>query len=158
MPSFDTSLPARLANAGIPAQLAADINAAILAAMPNQASIAITGGTISGVTVNNSPIGNTTPSTVRASNLGITSTDSSGTPGNVTNNSGRGKAAFATGTNTVTVTNSLVAATSTVLCVLEQTDATLTDILNVVPGTGSFVVTGNANATGTPKFSFVVLV
>lgn len=83
-------------------------------------------------------------------------TDGSGTPGSATINTSRGRCAFAGGASAVTVTNSLVTAASQILVVLETTDGTLTFIKSVVPGAGSFVVTGNANATGTTKFSFVV--
>ena len=86
-----------------------------------------------------------------------TYTDSSGTPGNVTNNSARGKAAFAGAASAVTVTNSSVSATSAVLTQLETADGTLTSILRAIPTAGSFTVTGNANATGTTVFSFVVV-
>lgn len=102
-------------------------------------------------------IGSTTPGVVKTSNLQATFTDSSATPGNVTNNSPRGRAAFAAAGNSVTVTNSLVAATSSVFVQKETADATLTTILSVVPGAGSFVVTGNAAATATTKFSFLVV-
>lgn len=108
-------------------------------------------------TINNCSIGVTTPAVVRTSNLQATFTDSSATPGNVTNNSPRGKAAFAAAGTAVVVTNSLVAATSTVLCVLETADATLTQILRATPAAGSFTVTGNAAATATTTFSFLVV-
>jgi VCBS repeat-containing protein len=84
-------------------------------------------------------------------------TDISGTPGNGTVNTARGRAAFASGASAVTVTNSFVTATSQVACTLETIDGTLTQILTCVPGAGTFTVTGNANATGTTKFSFVVM-
>lgn len=116
------------------------------------ASVAITGGAINGASV-----GVTTPAVVRTSNLQAAFTDSSGSPGNATNNSPRGKAAFAAAASTVVITSSLVTATSTVLCVLQGADATLTDILRVVPAAGSFTVTGNAAATAATPFSFMVI-
>lgn len=83
--------------------------------------------------------------------------DDSGATGNRTVNRMRGKNAFAIGAAAVTITNSLVTANSTVLVSLEFIDATLTTILTVIPGAGSFVVTANANATAATKFSWVVI-
>lgn len=115
-------------------------------------NVAITGGSI-----NATVIGNVTPSNAKFGELKATYVDSSATPGNVTNNSARGRAAFAVGASNVTVTNNMVAATSTVLVVLETSDATLTQILRVTPGAGSFIVTGNAIATAATTFSFQVI-
>jgi hypothetical protein len=56
----------------------------------------------------------------------------------------------------VVITNSLVTATSVVVAVLQFVDATLTQILSVVPGAGSFTVTGNANATAATKVGWIV--
>lgn len=115
-------------------------------------NINVTGGAI-----NNAAIGQTTPAAVKTSNLAATLTDSSATPGNVTNNTPRGRAAFAIGGSAVTVTSSLVTAASTVLVTLETVDTTLTEIRTVVPAAGSFTVTGNAAATGVTKFSWLVV-
>lgn len=91
-------------------------------------------------------------------NLRLTNyTNDSATAGNRTVNAGRGKNSFAIGALAVTVTNSLVTANSQVLCSLEFIDATLTTILTVIPGAGSFVITANANATAATKFSWVVI-
>jgi len=87
---------------------------------------------------------------------GRTFTDASGTPGSTTINSDRGRAAFASGTNSVTITSSYVNANSVVLVHMQNADATLTLPLTVAPSAGGFTVTGNANATGTPAFNFVV--
>lgn len=86
-------------------------------------------------------------------------TDSSGTPGNVTNNSPRGRVAIAIGASTVVVTNNTVTATSTVLAVINQaaTDATLTQILRVNAGAGTFTIVGNANATAAVVVDYVVV-
>lgn len=89
-------------------------------------------------------------------NPSLPSTDASGTPGNATINTARGRAAFAAAASAVTITNSLVTASSTVLVSLSAADATLTSILRTVPGAGSFTVTGNAAATGATAFDFVV--
>lgn len=83
--------------------------------------------------------------------------DASATPGNATINATRGKAAIAIGAAAVTITNSLVTASSQIIATLESADATLTTLLRVVPGAGSFVVTGNANATAATAFKFAVL-
>lgn len=84
--------------------------------------------------------------------------DGSADPGgNVTIDHASGKAAFAAGSATCTVTNNLVTAASTVIPVLQEADGTLTSILRCVPGAGSFVVTGNAAATGVTTFGFIVL-
>lgn len=84
-------------------------------------------------------------------------TDSSGTPGAATINKPSGKVAIAIGQSSVTVTNSLVTAASTVLAVLQFADATATTILSVVPGSGSFVINVNANATAATKVAFLVV-
>jgi hypothetical protein len=84
-------------------------------------------------------------------------TDDSANPGNRTVNTVRGKSAFAIGAAAVTITNSFVTANSQVICTLEFGDATLTQILRCIPGAGSFVATGNANATAATKFSWTVI-
>lgn len=83
-------------------------------------------------------------------------TDSSGTPGNVTNNSPSGRAAFAAAGTSVVVTSSIVTATSKIMAMLISADATLTFIKNIVPAAGSFTVNGNAAATAAATFMFVV--
>jgi len=87
---------------------------------------------------------------------GRTFVDTSATPGNATINSDRGRAAFASGTSSVTITSSYVSANSIVLVHMQTADATLTLPLTVSCTAGSFTVTGNSNATGTPAFNFVV--
>lgn len=116
-----------------------------------QTSVAITGGTVNGTT-----IGQTAPAAVKTSNFAATYTDSSGTPGNATNNSPRGRAAFAAAGTSVVITSSLVTATSTILVTLGGTDATLTSV-RVTPGAGTFTVTGNAAATGSTPFDWLVV-
>ena len=107
--------------------------------------------------INNMSIGATTPASGKFSSLAASFTDSSGTPGNVTNNSPRGLVAIAAAATAVTVTNSLVTATSLVLCQLQTADGTLTNINSVVPSAGAFTVTGNAAATGITKVAFFVV-
>lgn len=119
----------------------------------NPAAVALTGGTI-----NNTSVGATTRSTGAFTTLAITRTDSSATPGNVTNNSALGRAAFAAAASTVVVTNSAVTATSEVFVqLLGAADATLTSVVGVTVGAGSFTVTGNAAATAAKSFSFLVI-
>jgi hypothetical protein len=89
--------------------------------------------------------------------LSLPATDSSGTPGSVTINSPTGQFAVAAGSASATVTNSSVSATSVVLCVIQSADATLTGIVSVVPGAGSFTFTGNAAATAACKVGFIVI-
>ena len=85
-------------------------------------------------------------------------TDVSATPDSATVNALRGQAAFAAGQGSCTITNSLVRPTSTVISVLDATsDATLTQILRVVPGSGSFTVYGNASSSGNPTFTWLVV-
>lgn len=108
-------------------------------------------------TINNCSIGATTRSTGAFTALAVTRTDSSGTPGNVTNNNALGRAAFAAAGSSVVVTNSLVTANSEVFVNLITTDATLTSIRVTAIGAGSFTVTGNAAATAAATFSFLVV-
>lgn len=87
-------------------------------------------------------------------------TDASGTPGDATINKASGTAAFAAAGTAVTITNSLITTKSVVIVnLITHNDATLTQIYPAVINSagGSFVVTGNAAATGTTKFNFVVL-
>lgn len=117
---------------------------------------AITGGSI-----NSTPVGATTASTgsfttLRATSLLAALTDGSGTPGNVTQNVLHGRAAFAAAGTSVVVTNSQVAANSTVMISLGGSDATLTSV-RVTPAAGSFTVTGNAAATAITPFDYFVI-
>lgn len=74
--------------------------------------------------------------------------NSTASPGNATLNTRSGRSAIALGASAVTITNSRVTSSSIVHASLQTVDGTLTQILTVVPGSGSFVITGNANATG----------
>jgi len=101
-------------------------------------AVAITGGTISGT-----PIGGTARAAGEFTTLAMTRTDSSGTPGNVTNNSALGRAAFAAAGTSVVVTNSTVTATSEVFVQLRgAADATLTSCRVTASAAGSFTVLG----------------
>jgi len=92
-----------------------------------------------------------------AGDVQVDGTDASGTPGAATINKPSGTVAVAIGAASVTVTNSLVNASSRVFATLQFVDATLTTIRTVVPGSGSFVITGNANATAATKVAFFVI-
>jgi hypothetical protein len=83
-------------------------------------------------------------------------TDASGTPGNATIHKASGKVAIAAGQGVVVVTNSLVTAASIVMATIQTADATLTFLKSVVPGAGTFTVTGNANATAATTVAFTV--
>jgi len=75
--------------------------------------------------------------------------DASSTPGAATLHIPRGKVAIAAGQSSVVVTNNTVTANSHVIATLDgaTADATLTGVVRVVPGAGSFTVYGNAAAT-----------
>lgn len=122
-----------------------------IAGLPSAATI--TGGTINGTSV-----GATTRAAVSATLMAVTATDSTGTPGNVTNNSANGRAAFAAAGSSVVVTSGAVAATDTVqVTLLGAADATLLYVAGVTVSAGSFTVTGNAPATATKGFMFTVI-
>jgi hypothetical protein len=89
--------------------------------------------------------------------LSLTRTDISGTPGNGTVNTPRGSCAIAIGAAAVTISSSIVTANSTILCSLQFADATLTQLLRVVPGASTFTITGNAVATAATRVDFVVI-
>jgi len=82
--------------------------------------------------------------------------DDSANTGNRTVNSVRGISAFAGAGTAITITNSYVTSTSTVLCVLQTNDATAL-LKNCVPAAGSFTINLNVAATGTTKVSWIVL-
>lgn len=83
-------------------------------------------------------------------------TDNSGTPGNTTINTPRGRAAIAAAGTACVVTNSSVTATSTVLISDKGTDSTATTMRVSSQGAGTFTVTAIAAATGNTVFDFVV--
>jgi hypothetical protein len=88
--------------------------------------------------------------------ISLPTTDASGTPGNATINTPRGRFAFAASSSQVTITNSLVTATSTVLAVLTTHDAAVSSVEAVVVAAGSFVVHLNTVATGVTNCDIVV--
>lgn len=92
----------------------------------------------------------------RVNTLSVISADNSGTPGNATNNNLSGRAAFAAAATTCVITNSKVTASSKVFVQLLTNDATLKSCV-ALPAAGSFTVTGNAAATATTVFDFLVV-
>lgn len=80
--------------------------------------------------------------------------DSTGLPGAATQNTYSGRVAIAAGASSVVVTNSRITSTSKVFAVLQTVDATLTQVLSVVPASGSFTVHGNANATAATNIAW----
>lgn len=116
----------------------------------NPASANITGGAINAVAV-----GAATRNTGAFTTLAITGTDSSGTPGNVTNNSGSGRAAIAAGATTVVVTSSAVAAADHVF--IQPRAIGTPTMWSVTTAAGSFTVTVNVAAGATWPFDFVVV-
>lgn len=79
-----------------------------------------------------------------------------GTTGNQTINKISGTVNFAAAATTLTVTNSLVTTASIIFAVVRTNDATAV-IKNVVPGSGSFVITLNAAATAETSVGFFVI-
>lgn len=79
-----------------------------------------------------------------------------GTTGNQTINKISGTVNFAAAASTLTVTNSLVTTSSIVFAVVRTNDTTAT-IKNVVPGSGSFVITLTAGATAETSVGFFVI-
>jgi len=80
----------------------------------------------------------------------------SGTTGNQTINKASGTVNIAAAGTTVTVTNSLVSASSIVYAVIRTNDSTAT-IKNVVPAAGSFVINLGAAATAEVSIGFFVI-
>ena len=92
---------------------------------------------------------------LNALNFNPTNT-ASGTTGNQTINKASGTVNIAAAGTTVTVTNSLVTASSIVYAVIRTNDATAT-IKNVVPAAGSFVINLGAAATAETSIGFFVI-
>lgn len=82
-------------------------------------------------------------------------TDSSGTPGAATINKPIGISSIAAGALSVVVTNNLVTAASHIHITPYNADATCKE-LYVTPASGSFTVTGSANASAPLKFAWSV--
>lgn len=84
--------------------------------------------------------------------------DSSGTPGAATQHVTQGRCAIAAAASAVVITNRNVNPQSTVVAILTgaAADATLTSIVRVTPGAGSFTINGNANATAATQVDYLV--
>ena len=98
---------------------------------------------------------------VNPTNIRANYTDTSATPGSVTNNSPRGKASMVANVlSPITITNSLVTATSSIFIIQEATDNNVYG-LYVVPAAGSFTVNFGMGTVLAPttniKFSFLVV-
>lgn len=99
---------------------------------------------------------------INASNPQVNYTNSSATPGNVTNNSPSGRAAIASGAASCVVTNSLVTATSKIFVQSESNDLNVASIYVSAVAAGSFTVSASGygflgNPTASYKFSFLVV-
>jgi hypothetical protein len=82
--------------------------------------------------------------------------DSTGTPGNAICNQAAGRAAISAATTSVTITNSIVVATSIVTAVLQTNDTTCLSVHSVVPGAGSFVINVNGACNATTNVGWIV--
>lgn len=88
-------------------------------------------------------------------------TDSSGTPGNVTNNSVTGRAAVASGAQTCAVANSSMTANSIVMVQLETAGAGIDEVVVSAHSSSGFTVTtmkngAPSNTTANATFSWVI--
>jgi len=79
-----------------------------------------------------------------------------GAVGAVTIDKPSGRVNIAAAGTAITVTNSLVTASSRVFAVVSTNDSTAI-VKNVVPGAGSFVITLNAAATAQTSIDFLVV-
>lgn len=111
--------------------------------------------------------GNVTPVTNAGSDLGSTSLrwkqlwldatlTAAGTTGGQTINKAAGSVNFAAAASSLTVINSLCTLSSIVIATIQTDDATATSV-KAIPGSGSFTLKLNANATGETKVGFVVI-
>lgn len=82
--------------------------------------------------------------------------DSTGTPGNVTQNDTRGRVAIAAGTISVTVTNSNVVAGSVVHATLQSNDSTMLGIRSTICASGSFTIYGSDVASATTNVAWTL--
>jgi hypothetical protein len=57
---------------------------------------------------------------------------------------------------TLTISNSLVSATTLVFAVIMTADATMTAIKSIVPGASTFTITFNAASTGTVNIGWML--
>lgn len=88
--------------------------------------------------------------------LAVEAVDGSASPGAATANRCAGKNAIALGAASVVITDSKVTATSMIFITPLDLDATLIR-WKAEPASGSFTVTGNANATAAFRFQWLVV-
>jgi len=134
---------------------------------PANANVTISPTGTGTVTINPATLGNIDNCRIGATSrgiglfslIGINHGDLSGTPGNATMSTPKGRNAIAAGSNNIVITNAVCTATSTVFAVINQAsaDATLTQIVRVVPAAGSFTIYGNANATANTVVDWLIL-
>ena len=79
--------------------------------------------------------------------------DATGTPGDATQDTLKGRVAIAAGQQSITVTNSRVTDASIVMAQVQTDDGTMKTVV-VVPANGSFLVKGNALSTGIVKIAW----
>ena len=83
-------------------------------------------------------------------------TDTSAVPGPGVIATVAGRAAFAAGTNSVVITGAPAVVGDICIVQLETNDATLQRIYPSIAAAGTITFTGNANATGITKFSYIL--
>lgn len=83
-------------------------------------------------------------------------TDASGVAGNANISTPAGRVKFVAGTNSLVVTNPCCFATSIIKCGIEGAFDATAKRIQATPGNGSFTLTLDANATGTPVASFEI--
>jgi len=83
--------------------------------------------------------------------------DSTASPGNATQRTLSGRAAFAASTSAVTITNDRVTTSSIIHATVQTLDANLTQILQVIPSNGFFTVYANQAAFGTTNFCWNIV-
>ncbi len=87
--------------------------------------------------------------------LAFTATDSSASPGNAVVNKPSGQAAFAALASAVTISNTDVSATSICFGIMQQTDASCTEVISGIVSSNSVTFNANAACTGITKFGWL---
>lgn len=121
-------------------QILATISDAGTMAGQNASAVAITGGTVAGLT------SVSFDKTITAG----------GTTGAQTINKPAGSVNFAAAAASLVVTNSLVSASSVILATVATNDATMTSV-QAVAGSGSFTIYANVAATAETRVNFIVI-
>lgn len=104
-------------------------------------------------------LGASTETALIAQNLAVSTATSSTTTGAVTANVSQGTAAIAAAATSVTITNSLVDASSKIFAVVAQAtaDVSLLRVERVVAAAGSFTIYGTAAATATTLVDWAII-